>query len=416
MKTKIIVKIAFVAIGTYLLAACGNHPQKTESNGLLHIDVGAAMENLDELKLSDLGDQVRYVLLETNDSCLIGGMADLRVLDEQILLTSSRTTYCFDKETGHFLNSIGHVGEDPKGYSIGVQPIYNEHDSLLYFIRWPNLLQKYDLRGNYQGKVVIPTPPNIPTEYAFMNTAAVGYYKNLGQSKTHMRALAYFDETGMLLDTLTSSLPELPPQLFRDVSSFSSYRIGMSSRVITRFEDGTASVWVEDTHPLWKRDGNLRFKEIFNDTIYNVTHPGSATPYAVFETGKWHLPAEAYYKEVGSKDKLMPTFVLEGNNSFFFQCVRGLYEKNPETLNGVYNKRTGTTCLSTNRSGFVDDINGFRPFLPTTCGTQGEYAQIVQAVTVLNWLDKHPEAKDNSALAPLFNLDEEDNPVIILVE
>ena len=400
-----------------LLVACNNNPQK-ESGKLFqfHIDVETAMENLNELKLSDLGEQVRYVLLETNDSCLIGNFPRIMVLDKQILVYSNKNVYCFDKEAGHFLNAIGHVGDDPEGYSSDRLPVYNEHNGLLYFVRQPNLLQKYDLKGNYQGKVVVPTPPAMPDEYAFMDNIAVGYYGNLAQQKTHARALAFFNESGTLLDTLTSTLPKLPTKQFSDLSSFNIYRGGIAACAITRFEDGTASVWVEDTHPLWKRDGNLRFKEIFNDTIYDVTHPGSATPYAVFETGKWHLPAEAYYKEVGSKDKLMPTFVLEGNNSFFFQCVRGLYEKNPETLNGVYNKRTGTTCLSTNRSGFVDDINGFRPFLPTTCGTQGEYAQIVQAVTVLNWLDKHPEAKDNPALAPLFNLDEEDNPVIILVE
>lgn len=338
------------------------------------------------------------------------------VLDKQVLVYSNRNVYCFDKETGRFLNTIGHVGDDPKGYSSDKLPIYNERDGLLYFVRQPNLLQKYDLQGNYQGKVTVPTPPAMPDEYAFMDNIAVGSYGNLAQQKTHARALVFFNETGTLLDTLTSTLPKLPTQQFADLSSFNIYRGGMASCTISRFEDGTASVWVEGTHPLWKRDGNLRLKEIFNDTIYHVISPGSVAPYAVFATGKWHLPAEAYYKEVNSKDKLMPTFVLEGNNSIFFQCVRGLYEKNPETLNGVYNKRTGTTCLSTNRSGFTDDINGFRPFLPTTCGTQGEYAQMLQAVTVLNWLDEHPEAKENPALAPLFNLGEEDNPIVVLVK
>lgn len=398
-----------------LLTACGNHPQKAESDKLLHMNVEAAMENVGELKLSDLGKQVRYVLLETNDSCLIGNFPRIMVLDKQVLVYSNRNVYCFDKETGRFLNTIGHVGDDPKGYSSDKLPVYNERDGLLYFVRQPNLLQKYDLQGNYQGKVTVPTPPAMPDEYAFMDNIAVGSYGNLAQQKTHARALVFFNETGTLLDTLTSTLPKLPTQQFADLSSFNIYRGGMASCTISRFEDGTASVWVEGTHPLWKRDGNLRLKEIFNDTIYHVISPGSVAPYAVFATGKWHLPAEAYYKEVNSKDKLMPTFVLEGNNSIFFQCVRGLYEKNPETLNGVYNKRTGTTCLSTSRSGFTDDINGFRPFLPTTCGTQGEYAQMVQAVTVLNWLDKHPEAKENPALAPLFNLGEEDNPVVILV-
>lgn len=208
------------------------------------------------------------------------------VLDKQVLVYSNRNVYCFDKETGRFLNTVGHVGDDPKGYSSDKLPVYNERDGLLYFVRQPNLLQKYDLQGNYQGKVTVPTPPAMPDEYAFMDNIAVGSYGNLAQQKTHARALVFFNETGTLLDTLTSTLPKLPTQQFADLSSFNIYRGGMASCTISRFEDGTASVWVEGTHPLWKRDGNLRLKEIFNDTIYHVTSPGSVVPYAVFETGK----------------------------------------------------------------------------------------------------------------------------------
>ena len=55
-----------------MLAACQPSAQKASEGGLLHIDVAGAMEVLTELKVSDLGTHVRYVPLETNDSCLIG--------------------------------------------------------------------------------------------------------------------------------------------------------------------------------------------------------------------------------------------------------------------------------------------------------------------------------------------------------
>ena len=88
-------KVFHTVVLACLLTACSNHPQKAERNDLLHIGVGAAMENLNELKLSDLGEQVRYVLLETNDSCLIGNFPRIMVLDKQILVYSNNNVYCF---------------------------------------------------------------------------------------------------------------------------------------------------------------------------------------------------------------------------------------------------------------------------------------------------------------------------------
>ena len=399
------------------IGACQSSVQKTEHDGLLHIDVAAAMENLSELKVSDLGSHVRYVPLETNDSCLIGRNPEIKVLDKQILVKSGNDLYCFDKETGRFLNSIGHVGDDPEAYSQGGLPTYNERNGLLYFIRQPNQLQKYDLQGNYQGKDPVPTPPAMPTDYAFIDTLAVGYYNNIGQQNTHNRSLTFFTETGEVADTMNSSLlPALPPMGIADISAIYVKKFGNMGAIFTRFQNGTASTSIANVPFLWKTEGELRFKEIFIDTLYHIARPGSITPYAVLETGKWHFPAEARQETSGSNNKLLPTVMLENKDLIFFQCVRGLYEDEPEVLNGIYDKTTRTTRMAKEAEGFADDVNGFLPFQPGTCGTQGEFAQIVEASEALEWLDKHPEAKDNSAFAPLLNLDEEDNPVVILVE
>lgn len=252
----------------------------------------------------------------------------------------------------------------------------------------------------------------MPTNYVFVDTLLVGYYNNLAQQNTHTRTLAFFTETGQLTDTVNSLLPPLPIMQISDIASITVMKYGNAGAILTQFQDGTSSVGVSGSVPLWKQEGWLRFKDTFNDTIYNVTATGTLSPYAVFNLGEYRLKPQARWSSSEVGDKLLPVFILETERNFFFQCVEGL--KN--TLNGVYDKQTGITRMNREEDGFTDDVNGFLPFKPNTCSAQGEYVQIVDVGDVLDWLDEHPEVKDNQALAPLLELNEEDNPVIVLVQ
>lgn len=49
----------------------------------------------------------------------------------------------FDKETGKFICSVGHRGDDPEAYS-STCGYLNSKNQLLYFNRDPNQLVKYD--------------------------------------------------------------------------------------------------------------------------------------------------------------------------------------------------------------------------------------------------------------------------------
>ena len=124
-----------------LMAACTGTPQSS-ADGLCSIDVAGAME-------------------KPAESCLIGGNPNILLLDKQIAVVSGKNCFLFDKETGKFLTKVGHVGEDPEAYS-GPAPTYNDVDGLLYFMRRPATLQKYDMQGKYRGKLTIPTPPASP--------------------------------------------------------------------------------------------------------------------------------------------------------------------------------------------------------------------------------------------------------------
>mgnify|MGYP002963931138 FL=1 len=55
-----------------LLLLLGSCAPQNKANAPNAIDIAASLEHLTELKISQLGKQIRYILLETTDSSLIG--------------------------------------------------------------------------------------------------------------------------------------------------------------------------------------------------------------------------------------------------------------------------------------------------------------------------------------------------------
>lgn len=395
-----------------LAAACSGTPQP-ETKELCTVDVAGAMEKQVELKLSELGSDVRYVALETGDSCLIGKNPNILLLDKHIAVYSYKECYLFDKADGHFVCEVGHRGDDPEGYSSG-EPTYNDADGLLYFKRKPDGLQKYDLQGRYQGKVTIPTPPVAPTDFAFTDSLAIGYYNSVLQ-ENNGRALLFFDAGGVLRDTLPSLLPTLPKKTTEDIASISvkKFGSGLGGFVFSKFSDGSCSTSINGIPFLWKHEGEVRFKECFSDTVYSVEREG-LVPAIAFATGKWHWGAEARTDSRDSESRLLLTTVFETSDNIFFQCVRGLYNDVPEMLNGIFDRRTGTTRICTEEKGITDDLTGFYAFHPKTCSRHGEYAMLVEAGTALEWLEEHPEEAKDERLAALRTLNEDSNPVVMI--
>lgn len=162
-------KYLFSLLGTCLLAACADIARQPVGY-MAVIDVAAAMDNLSPLQLSELGSTVRYVPLETTDSCLIGNNPTLTMAKDYILVQSGNDCFAFDKKTGRFMAQIGHFGEDPQAYS-NAFPYYNAQNGQVYFVRYPDKLQRYDLAGHYIGQATVPTPPAIPSSFAFADSA-----------------------------------------------------------------------------------------------------------------------------------------------------------------------------------------------------------------------------------------------------
>lgn len=139
----------FVAVACLFLAACSGGGE-TKVAKLEAIPLGVAFENQTELKTSDCFKKIRYVALETTDSCLVGQGAYATILNDWIVVTSGRDRcQLFDKKTGRFIRSVGHVGEDPEGYSDVHGGWQNPYTGQLSFHGWKNEIVVYGADGRF---------------------------------------------------------------------------------------------------------------------------------------------------------------------------------------------------------------------------------------------------------------------------
>ena len=113
-----------------------------------------------DIKLSDFGNTVRYVPLETNEVCLIGNNPHIALLEDKIVIATKDQCFLFHKQTGKYICSIGHIGDDPSGYSS--TNYWIDDAGLFYFFRAPDQLLKYNQKGEMTGKIQIPHIPAAP--------------------------------------------------------------------------------------------------------------------------------------------------------------------------------------------------------------------------------------------------------------
>ena len=120
-------------------------------------------------------------------------------------------------------------------------------------------------------------------------------------------------------------------------------------------------------------------------------------------------------KKEGNEEKLTVTYVLETADLLFFQCAKNLYNI-PTIYNGLYRKKDGVLTMNKAKDGFKDDLTGFLPFHPKTQTDKGGFMGILKVEEIHKWIEEHPEVKLEGTLAPLKDLADDANPVVVIVE
>ena len=221
--------------------------------------------------------------------------------------------------------------------------------------------------------------------------------------------LLLFNARGQAVDSVIFPWAE-PPVVGKQLVTI--YLQGDSwDRLILEYTDRSHWVWALDGMEV--QDGRMTYRPAFSDTLYALS-ANKLQPWVALHTGKYRFPdVEGRTVTSGYSDKLVANRIQVTPENIYFTCELDTYDEQ-ELFEGIYDRRTGRTRLSpASHEGYTDDLTGFMP-VPRRY-PHGVQVSLIEAYKVVEWLDEHPEARSNPALAGLAQVKEEDNPVAVFV-
>ena len=111
----------------------------------------------------------------------------------------------------------------------------------------------------------------------------------------------------------------------------------------------------------------------------------------------------------------MEVLLAHSLERFAVSSLQEYLQERGEVYTGIYNKDTQITQIAKGQN-FVNDIDHFMPLNPRNCNTDNEYVDLVQANTILEWMEEHPEVNPDGKFSFIKGINEESNPVVILMK
>lgn len=412
-------KILFNCLVALIFTACNN--ESASNKNIPVIDIASAMERLETLKVTDIADKISYIPLETNDTSLIGNHPDITVYNDKILITSkNQPIKMFDKNTGKFIRNIGHIGDDPSGYSDtdgwgNILFWVDQQTGVVYIQGWQNDLVRYNQQGTFLGKTQLPYSTNYLSCCYLLITNNIVISNNKAISNSNPFSIMSFEgESGMFIDSVTTSATPLPSDFVYGSYFYGDY-IGNGGHVMTSFTDDEAISIVPISPSLWVSNNKVRFKENFVDTVFTVDG-NKLSPYLIINLGKYSWPYKERFMKERGKDRISIDYMFESNKSIYFHFKTDMYKKEKKSYCGIFDKSKNSTRIMDNDKGLKDDITDFMPVQIRKVTSSGEYIGLIQASEVVEWMDTHADKNINPQLEILKKMKEEDNPIVVIME
>ena len=407
----------FAVMACLFLAACGGGGE-TKVAKLEVIPLGAAFDNQTKLKTSDCFKKIRYVALETTDSCLVGQGAHATVLNDWIVVISGRDRcQLFDKKTGRFIRSIGHVGEDPEGYSNVRGGWQNPYTGKLSFPGWKNKIVVYGADGKFDH-ISAPSIPagQFPAMAAFdyLDADLIAGYYSATDSLPARIALFRGDEI-VRVEALPAEQEGDGAITPDDIASISVLKDGGDGMMIIKYKDNKSAAYSLGNSCFWHAGKDLYFRQSYNDTIYQVSVVKELQPVRVLDLGVHGWPYNERFED--KKDAIYPTKFMENEDVILFRFMTNVYNDKQKTYNALYRKADGTVKVCPLDDMITDDTNSFLPLQPVSVSASGEFAAILPSEEVVAWFEDNAGKTDIPAeVAALKKVGEEDNPVVAIME
>ena len=380
-------KKANILLTALLLTLAGCSGGKQSADDLITIDVSKSYPKK-ELILQDFMD-VEYIPLETNDEFLTQGA--VQDVGKEYLLVKNRNNdgdiFIFDRKTGKGVRKINRQGQGAEEYTRINGMILDESNSEIFVISMGNKILVYDLYGQFKRCLNLDREMSSVFDYDKSNL--IGYdmsdYHNKGKDRSKSYHVIISKQDGSITREIFIPFKTINTPIVTNGDGFVanySYQIRLSHGKCTLIETSA-------------------------DTLYNYAPDGTLSPFIVRTPSAQSMTPEVflymgiYTDRYYFMEAVKNVFNFEKGNGFFADVL--MYDKEEKAIykvtvcNGDYAEKrpVAMTAKPINR----DDENV----------TSLNASQLIE-------IYKKGQLKDGKLKEIASRLDEEDNPVIMLVK
>ena len=369
----------------FVIAGCTDDKQAADD--LITVDVTVNYPKK-ELVLQDFMD-VEYIPLETNDEFLTQGLVQ-DVGKEYILATNRNNDgdiFIFDRKTGKGLRKINRQGQGAEEYTRINGMILDESNSEIFVISMGNKILVYDLYGQF--KRCLNLDREVSSVFDYDKSNLIGYdmsdYHNKGKDRSKSYHVIISKQDGSITREIFIPFKTINTPIVTNGDGFVanySYQIRLSHGKCTLIETSA-------------------------DTLYNYAPDGTLSPFIVRTPSAQAMTPEVflymgiYTDRYYFMETVKNVFNFEKGNGFFADVL--MYDKEEKAIYQV------TVCNG--------DYAEKRPVAMTAKPINRD----VENVTSLNAsqlveIYKKGQLKDGKLKEIASRLDEEDNPVIMLIK
>jgi len=386
------------------LGGCFANSSRIQHEGPPYIiSLGKDIDRIKSTGLTEIGNVITYVPLETSDKSLLGMLNKVIITDSYIAVYSSiaeNGILLFD-HSGDFIRQISRNGRGPGEY-LAMYGVYDyclspDGEKIYLLVSGFNCLE-YDVEGKYFKTHKIDSFPSrmLPLD----DNLFVFYPENTPRQRNGSV------EQSLIISDLSNNIQKTYKN-YHKRTQFPNVNIGRT--------------------PFYSYQGNVRFKEAGADTLFTVT-VDELIPYAVLSLGNKELPADirapatreaidAMLAQYSGKFRLQE--IVEDADNLYITLSGFLFN----IRYGYYNKHSYTIKIIGDE-GFQNDIDGGLPFFPKYIYNDSILVDYVNAYD----LREHVLSSNAVEMRRLYgqryddlvklanSLDDEDNPILVFVK
>lgn len=369
-----------------------------EAQKAVLIQMGQNIGKSKEIPISNIAKDIRFIPLKTNENCLFGtDISKVEIVNNTLFISDYNYIFKYDLN-GSFITRIGKKGRGPGEYAKGFQTFLIDKNKqyLFGFDLLDQKMMEYDFDANFIREVKVVFLPG-PAEWS----------KN-GNIAVYNMSFTYEKEPWHDFYLLDQNAKTIQKNRFK-IQTDKKYGLMIYPAVFYRYR------------------GKTRYKNPYENTIYELDEKGRTTPVYELDYGKYEKYNDVDDVEIQIKNNVGTN--RSNPKSFEKIGLLGLseidkylfiyYGHQEQRKVGVFDKTSGTfyNLFAPNFDlyGFHDDLYGGLPLFPKAGIGESYFYQYYSAFEFKEYLISAKSVKPElNKIAE--EIDENDNPVLMLVK